>query len=297
MGAPVSPARGIRAAQWGLLVNAVLAMVKLMAGLLGNSYALVADAVESTADIFSSLIVWGGLRIASREPDDEYPFGYGKAESLAAVIVSLMLLGAAGGIAIQAVREIRLPHHTPASFTLAVLILVVAAKEVLFRRVAAVARDVGSTAVKADAWHHRSDAITSIAAFIGIAVALVAGPGWESSDDWAALFASAIIAFNGVGLLRPALQDLMDRAPQRELRDRIAAIAAAVPAVRIVEKLNVRKSGLGYFVDLHVQTDPAMPLRDAHVLSGRVKSAIRDAAPGIINVLVHMEPYESTPGP
>ena len=168
---------GIRTAQVGLLVNTVLAAVKILAGVFGRSYALIADGVESIADIFSSLIVWGGLRIASRSADDDYPFGYGKAEPIAAAAVALLLLAAAIGIAIESVREIVTPHHTPRPFTLVVLVGVVLVKEILFRRVVRVGSDVGSTAVRADAFHHRSDAITSAAAFVGISVALIGGPG------------------------------------------------------------------------------------------------------------------------
>ncbi len=284
--------QGIRSAQTGLLVNAVLAIVKLVAGILGHAYALVADAVESAADIFSSLIVWGGLRIAARDPDDDYPFGYGKAEPLAAGMVALMLLGAAFGITVAAIREIRTPHHAPASFTLVVLVVVIAVKEVLFRRVLAVGEVVSSTAVKADAWHHRSDAITSTAAFIGISVALIGGPGWESADDWAALAAALVIVVNAIRLLRPAVDDLMDRSPGTELIERIAASALATVDVRAVEKLKVRKAGLGYFVDIHVQANSEMSLRDAHNLSGRVKTSIRGSVPEVRGVLVHMEPYE-----
>lgn len=284
--------RGIRSAQAGLLTNAVLALVKLIAGVLGNSYALIADAVESGADVFSSLVVWGGLRLSARQADEEYPFGYGKAEPLAAAVVGLMLLGAAVGIAIKAVHEIRTPHHTPAPFTLAVLAAVILIKEVLFRRVFAVGEDVGSTAVQADAWHHRSDAITSAAAFVGIAVALWGGPGWESADDWAALVAAGVIVVNAISIVRPAVADLMDRAPGEEVLARIATAATAVPTVQAIEKLNVRKAGMGYYVDIHVQADPAMSLHDAHVLSGRVKGAIRRAVPAVAGVLVHMEPFE-----
>jgi cation diffusion facilitator family transporter len=287
-----SARRGIQTAQLGLLVNAVLAVVKLVAGVLGNAYALVADAVESSADIFSSAVVWGGLRIATRQADEEYPFGYGKAEPLAAAVVALMLLGAAAGIAVEAIREIRTPHHTPAPFTLAVLVGVVVVKEVLFRRVLAVGAQVGSTAVKADAWHHRSDAITSIAAFIGISIALAGGPGWESADDWAALFAAGVILFNALRLLRPAIDDIMDRSPGSELEARISAAALATPDVRAIEKLRIRKVGLGYQVDLHVQAEPAMSLHDAHLLSGRVKGSIQSAVPQVAGVLIHMEPHE-----
>jgi cation diffusion facilitator family transporter len=284
--------RGVRSAQLGLLVNTILAITKFVAGILGNAYALVADAVESAADIFSSLIVWGGLRIASRRADEDYPFGYGKAEPLTAAVVALLLIGAGVGIAVEAVREIRTPHHTPAPFTLAVLVGVILVKEILFRRVIRVGQEVGSTAVKADAWHHRSDAITSAAAFVGISIALVGGPGWEAADDWAALAASVVIVVNAGLLLRPAIQDLMDRSPSGDLLDRIGAAALATSDVRSIEKLMVRKVGLTYFVDLHVQADPAMSLHDAHVLSGRVKTAIRGAVPEVAGVLIHMEPHE-----
>jgi cation diffusion facilitator family transporter len=284
--------RGIRSAQIGMLVNAALAAVKLIAGVLGNAYALIADAVESSADIFSSLVVWRGLQIASREASDEYPFGYGKAEPLAAAVVALMLLGAAGGIAVEAIREIRTPHHSPAPFTLVVLVVVVLVKETLFRKVHAVGSEEGSTAVKADAWHHRSDAITSIAAFIGISIALIGGPGWEMADDWAALFAAGIIVFNAVRLLRPAIDDIMDKSPGPELEELIGRASLGTDGVQAIEKLRIRRVGLGYQVDLHVQAAPQMSLHDAHILSGRVKSAIRAALPKAQVVLIHMEPHE-----
>lgn len=287
-----SARRGIQSAQVGLLVNTLLAMTKLVAGVLGNAYALIADAVESSADIFSSLIVWGGLRIASRQADDEYPFGYGKAEPLAGAVVAILLIGAAAGIVVQAVREIRTPHHAPAAFTLVVLVAVIIIKELLFRRVARIGAEVSSTAVKADAWHHRSDALTSLAAFIGISVALIGGPGWGAADGWAALAAAVVIVVNAIRLLRPAVQDLMDRSPGAEFLDRISAAALSTPTVRHIEKLKVRKVGFGYHVDLHVQAEPTMSLRDAHILSGCVKSAIREAVPEVAGVLIHMEPHE-----
>jgi cation diffusion facilitator family transporter len=283
--------RGIRTAQVGLLVNTALAVVKFVAGVLGNSYALIADAVESTADILSSAIVWGGLRIAERQADEEFPFGYGKAESLAGAIVALMLLGASVGITIEAIREIRTPHHAPAPFTLAVLVLVVGIKETLFRRVFEVGSEEDSTAVKADAWHHRSDAITSVAAFVGISIALWKGKGWESADDWAALVAALVIATNAVILIRPAINDLMDRAPDAELLDRIRLAALGVPDVKAVEKLKVRRAGINFYVDIHVQADPQITLDAAHIISGKVKSAIRASVPRVHGALIHMEPF------
>jgi len=286
--------RGIRAALFGLLVNGTLAGAKLVAGILGNSYALIADAVESSLDIFSSLIVWRGLHVTARPPDRTHPYGYGKAEAIAAAVVSLMLLGAAVGIAVAAVQEILTPHHAPEPFTLVVLVGVVVVKEGLFRRVFRVGAETGSTAVKADAWHHRSDAITSAACFVGIVIALWGGPGWESADDWAALVAAGIIAFNGYRLLRPAVNILMDRMPETAVVARIESAARAVSGVQAIEKLRVRTFGTGYFVDVHVQADPEMSLRDAHILSGRVKTAIRQAVPAVFDTSIHMEPFEPT---
>lgn len=284
--------RAIRWAQAGLLTNAVLVFVKLIAGIVGNANALVADAVESSADIFSSLIVWTGLSIASRPADENHPFGHGKAEPIAAAVVSLMLLGAAIGIALMAFREILRPHQSPAPFTLFVAAGVILIKEALYRRVVRVGRETGSTAVVADAWHHRSDAISSGAAFIGIAIALAGGPGWEAADDWAALVAALVITINGARTLRPALSGLMDEAPDRTVWVVAHDAASRVEGVRRVEKLHVRSSGTGYYVDLHVQADPQLSLEAAHEIGAGVKYAIREAIPRAVNVLVHMEPYK-----
>lgn len=284
--------QGIRLARTGLIVNGCLALVKLLAGILGHSYALIADAVESVADIFSSLVVWSGLRLASRDADDRFPFGYGKAESVSAAIVGIMLLGAALGIAIEAVREILIPHHAPAPFTLAVLIVVVLIKETLFRRVQRGAEALGSRAVAADAWHHRADALTSAAAFIGISIALIGGPGWEMADDWAALLASLLILYNGVQIIRPALAELMDQSPEERVFLSVDTAARGVAGVLATEKLRIRTSGPRYLLELHVQADPRLSLHEAHILSGKVKGAIRAAEPRVENVLVHMEPFE-----
>ena len=286
--------RSIRWAQAGLLINAVLVLVKLFAGIIGHANALVADAIESSGDIFSSMIVWMGLSIAARPADEDHPYGHGKAEPLAAVVVSLMLLGAAAVISILAIREIRTPHHLPAPFTLFVAAGVIIVKEILYRRVSRVGKDVGSTAVTADAWHHRADAISSLAAFIGISIALLGGRGWEAADDWAALVAALVVAVNGVRTLRPAISGLMDEAPDRTVRERVLEAACAVEGVRNVENLKVRRSGLGFYVDLHVQADPGISLEDAHEIAATVKYAIVEAIPSVAGVLVHMEPYRNS---
>ncbi len=297
------PSRGLvfgtrpqRLVQLGLVVNALLAVVKLVAGLVGNSYALVADAIESSTDMVGSLVVWGGLRIASRDPDDRYPFGYGRAEPIAAATVAALMLGAAVGIAIEAITEIRSPRDAPASWTLGVLAAVIVIKAGLAQRVRVAGESTGSLVVTADAWHHQADAISSMAAFLGIALSLWGGPGWEQADGWAALVAAGVICTNGGLLLRAALLDLMDRAPSPALLAQVGDAALATAGVLAIEKLKVRKSGTGLYVDIHVQADPALSLHDAHILSGRVKTAIRQQVPSALGVLIHMEPYEPTEG-
>jgi cation diffusion facilitator family transporter len=285
-------ARGKRAATAGILANTALGVFKLVAGVAGHSYALVADAIESIADVASSSIVLRGLQVAGRDPDEQHPFGYGKAEALAGAAVALIMLGAAVGIAIEAVREIRTPHHAPAWWTLLVLVVVIAIKGLLSRRVGAVGSEIGSTAVRTDAQHHFSDALTSTAAFVGISIAVVKGPGWEAADDWAALAASAVIMVNAVLLIRPAVADLMDRSPEPNLVAGIRDTASAVDGVLAIEKLAVRRVGLGFHAVVHVQADPRMSLHDAHELGATVTRAIHSHVPEMQSVIVHMEPYE-----
>ena len=284
--------QGIRAAKAGLWTNAGLVSLKLVTGLLGNSYALVADAIESSTDVFSSLIVWRGLEITGKPPDEDYPYGYGKADSIAAAVVALLLIGAAVSIMVLAVREILTPHHAPEPFTLIVLGGVIIGKEFLFRRVLAVGHETGSTAVMADAWHHRSDALTSGAAFIGIAVALWGGPGWEAADDWAAAAAAVIIGANGVRLLRPAVNDLMDRTPESDLLDAIGRAAQSVPGVLAIEKVRSPQARHGLLrrparADRPDHDSP----RGTHT-GWKSERRIRTALPKVNDVLVHMEPYE-----
>ncbi len=282
----------LKAVKTGLVVNMVLVLVKLVGGIVGNSYALVADAIESSLDVISSVVVWAGVKISNRPVNERYPYGFGKADSLAAAIVSFMLLGASAGISVAAIREIMTPHKLPAPFTLAIIPAVIFVKEVLFRKVLHIGEQTGSGAVSADAWHHRSDAITSAAAFIGIAVALWGGEGWEAADDWAALVAAGVIALNGANILRTVVRDLMDAMPSEDLAAQMDSAAKSVPGVLATEKMAIRRHGAEFYVDLHVQANPLMTLHDAHILSGKVKSAVRGAVPRVANVLIHMEPFE-----
>lgn len=281
----------VRTAILGILINGTLATAKLIGGILGSSYALIADAVESMTDIFSSFVVWRGLSVASQPPDLDHPYGHGKAEPLAASFVAFTLLAAALGIAIQAIREIFTPHLTPKPFTIWLLLAVVVIKESLFRLVFKVGREVGSSAVRADAWHHRSDAITSAAAAIGISIALWGGRGYEPADDWAALFASGFIAWNGLRLLRPAIDELMDASPSEELQQKIATIALRCDGVLAVEKVLARKTGFSYWVDMHLEVNKDMTVERAHAVAHAVKDKIRERLPNVTEVSIHVEPY------
>jgi len=285
--------RSLRVTFLGLLVNAGLAAGKVTAGVVGHSHALVADGIESTADLFSSIIVWRGVTVAAAPADKEHPYGHGKAEPLAAAVVSTILLFAALWIIIGAVRDIIRPHNTPAPFTLLVLVCVIVLKEILFRYVSKEGIQLESSVVHADAWHHRSDAITSLFAFVGISIALIGGPGYESADDYAAVLAGFVVAWNGWRLLRPAMDELMDIAPDPSFSERVAKIAAANPAVVRVEKCLIRKMGNEYQVDMHVEVDPNMTVDRAHAIAHEVKDEIRTKIPSVRDVLVHIEPARS----
>lgn len=282
--------RSLRVTWLGMVVNSLLAGTKLVAGLVGHSHALVADAVESMSDLLSSLIVWRGMVVAAAPADRDHPYGHGKAEPIAAAVVASLLLAAAVGIAVQSIREIWRPHQEPAAFTLYVLVAVVLVKEGLFRFVHRRGAELESRAVQTDAWHHRSDAITSLFAGVGISVALLGGPRYAAADDWAAVLASVVIAWNGWRLLRPALDELMDAAPSAEAVEAMRVAACAVPGVAGVEKCLVRKMGYHYWVDMHVEVDPAMSVRDAHAIAHEVKDRLRERIPQVLDVLVHIEP-------
>ncbi|HEX7076872.1 MAG TPA: cation diffusion facilitator family transporter [Candidatus Eisenbacteria bacterium] len=283
--------RGMRSSLIGLGVNLILAAGKLAAGIVGTSYALIADAIESLGDSLGSIIVWRGLQIAQRPPDHNHPYGHGKAEPIAAAFVSVLLLGAGVGIAIQASQEIAAPHRAPRPFTLAVVLGVVVVKELMFRFLARVGSETGSRAVRTDAWHHRSDAITSFAAAIGIAIAVFGGRGWERADAWAALFASAIILWNGARLLRPAVEELMDQSlATSDLVEELTRVAEARAGVYKVEKLLMRKMGLYYVADMHLEVDPEMTVRESHSLAHGVKEDVQRCLPQVVEVTIHVEP-------
>jgi cation diffusion facilitator family transporter len=282
--------KAIRTTQVGIGISILLAVIKYVSGHIGHSYALVADATETGADILSSTLLWIGLVVAAKPPDKDHPYGHGKAEPLAALLVSLFLVMAAIWIGWHAIGFIATPHELPQRFTLIVLFFVVIIKEFMFRYVRNVGNKIKSQAVKADAYHHRSDAITSIAAFIGITIALIGGKGWEGADDWAALVASCIILFNAVKLFRPALAEIMDTAPPRKIALRIRKLAEEITEVRGVEKNHVRKMGFDYYVDLHIKVNGSLSVAEGHRIAHLVKDRILKDGMNIRDVLIHVEP-------
>lgn len=284
--------RGMKSAILGIFVNVGLALTKCSAGLLGHSFALVADGLESIADVFSGLVVYFGLKIAVKPPDADHPYGHGKAEPVAAVVVSLGLMVAALAITYEGIREITAPHGAPAPYTLVVLAGVLITKELLFRHVASVGDSIGSTAVKSDAWHHRSDALTSSFAFVGISITLLGGPGWEAADGWAAVGAALVILYNAWKQLRPAILELSDVAPHPHMEEQIRVLAGRVPGILGLDKCFVRKMGFSFYIDLHIVVDGELTVREGHLLSHKVEDEILRALPHVADVLVHVEPQE-----
>lgn len=273
-----------------IVVNITLVLLKIGVGLLGNSYALIADGIESVSDILTSLITWAGFQLSLKPADDDHPFGHGRAESLAGLFSGISLLAAAGVIAYHSIKEILTPHHAPAWFTLPVLIATIVVKEALSRKVNAAASEFGSTALQGDAWHHRADALTSGAAAVGIIIALIGGSGYEPADDWAALVGCSIIVVNGSKILRGALHEVLDGHVGSELHASVEAAALSTPGVENTEKCRIRKSGTQLFVEIHVRVDPQMTVVESHRISHEVKDRMIEKHPRILDVVVHIEP-------
>lgn len=281
---------GARLALIGLVVNIAFAIIKILGGIFGNAYALMADGIESVLDVAGSIVIWSGLRFAARPPDETHPYGHGKAEPLTAVFVACIVLIAAIAMAIESARTMFLPHSKPAGFTLLILLAVVVVKESLFRYVLRFGKSVESMAIEADAWRHRADVLSSIAAFIGISIALIGGDKWRGADNWAAIFVCFVIGSVGVRLLRPAVYEILDTAPRGEIVDVVRDSARTVPGVIEIEKLFIRKMGLSFYVDLHVKVNGEISVREGHHIAHEVKGAIRESDQRIVDVLVHIEP-------
>lgn len=273
-----------------VIVNITLMLVKIITGIVGHSYALIADGIESGSDIITSLVTWVGFHFSLKPADKEHPYGHGKFESLAGVFSGFSLIAAAGVIAYHSVKEIMTPHLSPSWFTLPVLIIIVIVKEALSRKVLGANDSVSSNALKGDAWHHRSDAITSAAAAVGIAIALFGGPGYEMADDWGALLACIIILINGILIIKASMHDVLDGAVEQASIDAVHKLTSEIPSVENVEVVKIRKSGIGWFVDMHVWVQPQMTIVEGHALSHKIKAAIMESNKLVYDVMIHLEP-------
>ena len=282
----------IRTTYFSIAGNTSLAIIKGLAGFFGNSYALIADAIESTTDIFSSLLVLFGLKYANRPADKNHPYGHGRAEPLITFLVVGFLITSATIIAYESIKNIWTPHELPKIWTLLILVPLIIWKEISFRLVMKKAKETNSSSLKADAWHHRSDAITSIAALIGISVALYFGKGYESADDWAALFASGFILYNSYKIFRPALGEIMDEHIYDDLVEDIRKVSLTVEGIIATEKCFVRKAGMQYHIDLHATVDKSISVKAGHDLAHKLKDTLRNKIPQLGHVLIHVEPNE-----
>lgn len=280
----------IKATYFSIAGNTCLAVIKGLAGIFGNSYALIADAIESTTDIFSSLLVLFGIKYSNKPADENHPYGHGRAEPLVTFLVVGFLITSATVIAYESIINIRTSHELPKSWTLLVLGAIIIWKEYSFRIVMKRSKETNSSSLKADAWHHRSDAITSIAAFIGISIALVLGKGYETADDWAALFAAAFILYNSYLIFRPALGEIMDEHLYDDLIEDIRRVSHQVDGIIDTEKCFIRKSGMRYHVDLHARVDANITVKEGHDLAHLLKDTLRSEIPELGHVLIHVEP-------
>lgn len=282
----------VKATYFSIASNALLAAIKGLAGFFGNSYALTADAIESTTDIFSSLLVLFGIKYSNKPADDNHPYGHGRAEPLVTFLVVGFLITSATIIAYESINNIGTPHELPKSWTLIVLGTIILWKEYSFRLVMKRSKESNSSSLKADAWHHRSDAITSVAAFIGISIALILGKGYESADDWAALIAAGFIFYNSYKIFRPALGEIMDEHLYDELIVEIRRVSLQVDGIVYTEKCFIRKAGMKYHVDLHAVVNADITVKEGHDISHLLKDTLRNEIPELGHVLIHIEPSD-----
>lgn len=282
--------KAAKASYLSVIGNGCLAIVKGLAGVFGNSHALIADAIESISDVFSSALVLFGVKYAGRPPDENHPYGHGKAEPLITFGVVVLLVISAGIIAYNGMININQEQQygSPKIFTLYVLGGIILWKEILYRIIKKRSQETHSTSLQTEARHHRTDALTSIVAFVGIAVAIFFG--YKAADDWAALLTAGVILYNSYLIFRPALGEIMDEHRYEELIDQIRVISKEVPGIIYTEKCLIRKMGMDYHVDLHAVVNPDISVREGHRLAHQLQETLYEKLPQIQHVLIHVEP-------
>ena len=282
---------GIRTALISSFCNVIVAIGKIVFGILGNSFALIADGVESTLDIISSIIVWGGLKIAAEPADDNHPYGHGKAESLAGVIVSTILISAGLGIGYNGIARILSPDlMAPKAFTLYVFIIVIIIKEILYQYTIKVSKLINSTSMKAEAWHHRTDAITTVMALIGVFIAI--NTSYKIADGLAGVLCGCIIIFNGSRILYASSNEVMDTVASDEIYDKIKNITLTHAEIKNIDNCRIRKSGLQYLLDIEIQVDPTITVMAGHKIAHELEDILlQDKNLNIIDIIIHVEPF------
>lgn len=278
----------------GLVVNLALGIVKLVGGLVGSSFALVSDAVNSLGDALTSVVVTGALWYAQRPADEEHPYGHTRAEAVAASNIALVIIISALFVGWQALARITGEHDLPPVWTLWIAGANVVIKEGLYRYKRRVGRQTGSAAIVANAWDHRSDALCSLAVFVGLSVVRWAGPGYMWADEAAALFVVVAILISGIKLFRTSTSELLDPQADAKLVQQIRSTAEETPGVRQVEKLWVRKTGMEYLADIHIQVDAQLTVDEGHRIGHQVKDRLVEKFASLRDVLVHLEPCPHT---
>lgn len=280
-----------RAALLGLAINLSLGIVKLVGGILGSSFALISDAVNSLGDSLTSLVVLGGLWYAQRPPDEEHPYGHTRAEAVAASNVALLIIISALFVGWEAITRSEIHQQLPPVWTLWIAGGNVVIKLVLYDYKLRVGRRTKSSVIIANAWDHRSDAMCSLAVLIGLGVIRWGGPAYAGVDVVAALVVVVVIVWSGVELFRNSVSELLDPQADAELVQRVRERAMAVSKVRGIDKLWVRKTGVEYLVDIHIEVDGRLTVEEGHRIGHVVKEKLIQEFACLRDVLVHLEPY------
>ncbi len=282
-----------RVTLFGLVVNLFLATGKVLVGLAAGSSAIIADGLHSASDLASDFVVLWGIAAAKRPADADHHYGHSRYESIITLFVGLLLVAAALFVGIESIVSLGRKHGAIRGwlpFWAAVVSIVF--KESLYWWTRAVGRRYGNPAVLANAWHHRSDAFSSVAAAVGIAGALVGGDRWAFLDHVTAVVLAAFLVIIGIRVVRESLQKLSDRAPAPADVERMRAAVAAIPGVLGLHAFRARHSGAGGMIemDVHVEVDPALTVRQGHDIASQVESQLRNEMPDITGIVVHVEP-------
>ncbi|MGA2135699.1 MAG: cation diffusion facilitator family transporter [Bryobacteraceae bacterium] len=281
---------GQRVALSGMIVSAALAAIKVTIGLMGGSQAVVADGLESFGDVFASGIVLLGLTLANRPPDWNHPYGHGRVETITGLFVGMMLGAAGVAISTNAFLHLGSVDGPPATYVVWPLIASAAVKIVLSGVKFHFGRKIRSAALMADAWHDSVDIFSALVALVAVSFTILAPHKFASADHWGAFAVGLIVVLTGLRVSRDTALQLMDTMPDSETMAKIRDVAVTVPGVQGIEKCYARKTGLQYHVDLHLEVNPEITVRQSHDIATQVRIVIKETLPWVADVLIHVEP-------